>query len=245
MKSLNRKDIPRSVWIGVLALSSLFSFGNCSLVMGDLPKPAPAASAGVANGGNAANSAGGGGNVTGGGASAGQASAGTNATVGGAGGMTSSGGVAGSGITPQAGTDGGGSGGTGSGGTGSGGTGACDPCDCDDDGYQNETCDGGGGAAPDCDDSDWDANPGQMGFFAEARNIGGFDYDCDNATEREYPTPLDTCPAIQLGACDPKQGFLSPLPACGTEGPWAVCQKTQSGLGCEPSVLEDRVVKCH
>ncbi len=51
----------------------------------------------------------------------------------------------------------------------------------------------------DCDDTDSDAFPGQTDFFDTPRNGGGFDYDCDEDDEQEFPIGSCRC---RLSSCD-------------------------------------------
>jgi hypothetical protein len=69
----------------------------------------------------------------------------------------------------------------------------------------------------------------------------GFDYNCNNYFDREYPAL--TC---SLEACDTGQGFLMPLQPCGEEGEWGQCVPSEPvGLMCTELVNGMRRVACH
>jgi hypothetical protein len=132
---------------------------------------------------------------------------------------------------------GGGSAGTG-GTTGSGGTGGCaDECDCDGDGALSEAC-----AGDDCDDSNDRVFPSQTLYFDESAGTVGFDYNCDDQSEREFGEAVD-CGGLSLAGCDDAgEGFLGGLPACGNSGAWGAC--VAGTLTCMDDQIDSRVMRC-
>jgi hypothetical protein len=120
----------------------------------------------------------------------------------------------------------GGAGGTGGGGGGNGGAGgAASDCDLDHDGWLATSSACGG---DDCDDTDDDAHPGQTGFFTSQRKSGGYDFNCDGDSERQFAATLD-CSNLLDTACS-GESFAHPLPACGARGSWISCQLAVSPL---------------
>jgi hypothetical protein len=115
----------------------------------------------------------------------------------------------------------------------------CDPCDCDDDGYLAEACQG-----DDCGDNDGRVHPGQEKYFDTASPTVGFDYDCSTKTERDPALNVAVqCAGLSVIACEQvSQGFIGAVPACGVLGDWGTC-RTQ-GLACEPDVYEQRRMRC-
>lgn len=86
----------------------------------------------------------------------------------------------------------------------------------------------------DCDDTNASIFPGQTLGFAEARDDGSYDYNCDGIDE---PTLLDipVCENPPLCGTDgftfPLQGWASrPAPGCGSQAPWILsCRLTLDG----------------
>lgn len=190
----------------------LFLLMGCSLVVGELPEPVPADAGVGQNAGSGSGGTSSGGHA---GASAGGSSSVPDADV------------------PSGGSDAAASGGAPS----SGGSDAgFDECDRDGDGEQSEDCGGN-----DCDDDDRRAHPNQEEYFDEESETVGFDYNCNNYFDREYPAL--TC---SLEACDTEQGFLAPLQPCGEEGEWGQCVPSEPvGLMCTELVNGMRRVACH
>lgn len=120
----------------------------------------------------------------------------------------------------------------------SGGGGGCDPCDCDDDGALSESC-----AGDDCDDHNDLVFPGQTSFFAESSgSVVGFDYNCDDRSEREFKSAV-VCSGLALLGCESEaEGFLDVLPACGASAAWGGCRV--NGLACVNDEIDTRVLKC-
>lgn len=162
---------------------------------------------------------------------------------GGAAGAAGSGGAAGGGGTTASGgaggtTASGGAGGAGAGAGGAGGTGGAPgcpkPCDCDND---NHNAAGGLCGGDDCDDTDANVYPGQIGYFPKPAKNGTFDYDCSGTVEKKYGTVLNCVIAL----CPAGQGYFGAAPACGSAADWGVC----SGGLCNEEVLEQRTQTCH
>jgi hypothetical protein len=110
-------------------------------------------------------------------------------------------------------------------------------CDCDGDEFFAEAC-----AGEDCDDQNKDVFPGQTLFFDESARTIGFDYNCDDQSEREF-TPEVNCSGLSLGCEDQSEGFLDSLPSCGNTGPWGRCKV--DGLTCVGDVIDTtRVMRC-
>ncbi len=76
----------------------------------------------------------------------------------------------------------------------------------------------------DCDDSDSAARPNQTAYFTRQRNGGGYDFNCDGVSSRQYTTtapPTCSC-ACPTGFCCSGQcvGWQSSVPGCGDTGTW-------------------------
>lgn len=159
-------------------------------------------------------------------ASGGNASGGSATTA--AGGSVASGGSEGEAGAPGAGGAGAGSGASG---------GGCDPCDCDDDGALSAACEG-----DDCDDEDDRVFPGQVLFFTTPSDSVGFDYNCDNRSEREFQDPV-ACTGLALLGCESEnEGFHDSLPACGQSSSWGGC--VVDGLACVNDQIDMRLMRC-
>ncbi|HEX6766516.1 MAG TPA: hypothetical protein VF103_13580 [Polyangiaceae bacterium] len=193
------------------------------------------ASGGAATGGNPSGGTSSGGTSSGGVTTGGVMTGGVMTGGNPSGGVTAGGGAAGgvmTGGTATGGRSSGGAGGTASGGTsgsaagtgaasGGGRGGAPVDCDRDDDNFQGAgaTC-----GATDCDDGDSDAHPGQQGFFVDPRASGGYDYDCNGRSERQFETGLD-CGLLAVASCS-GEGFAGSPPVCGAQGAWIRCVLT-------------------
>jgi hypothetical protein len=83
----------------------------------------------------------------------------------------------------------------------------------------------------DCDDLDPAAHPGQTAFFSvPTKGTGTYDYNCDKIEEKELPG-LVAC--VLSGMSCVGDGWAGPVPACGTVGVWAKCNKQGGGpTGC-------------
>ncbi len=200
---------------------------GCFVVIGDIPEGS--------GGAQLADAASGGGNAGSGGISGSSGSP--------------SGGASGAGASAGDGGVGGASGNAGSAGaasTGGNGGSVCvnPPCDCDGDGYDKLGCVQDGGTPDDCDDTDPDAFPGQLGWFHEMRNDGaGFDYNCDGQEEREFSEI--TCGGLSNLLClQQAVGFHQPAQPCGQPGSYGQCK--WQGLGCVNDVTSPaKIVRCH
>lgn len=125
----------------------------------------------------------------------------------------------------------------GSGGAGTGGVGGCNPCDCDNDGALSEAC-----AGDDCDDNNDEVFPGQVLFFDESSGSVGFDYNCDDRSEREFQTAVNCAGLALLGCESESEGFLGALPSCGTSAAWGGCRV--DGLSCVDDQIDTRLMRC-
>jgi hypothetical protein len=190
---------------------------------------------------------GGDGSVDGGGTigSGGAASGGTGGTgTGGTGtGGTGTGGT-GTGGTSTGGATGGSGGATG--GTGGKGTGGAVTCsiDFDNDGFISKACGG-----TDCDDTDYDAKPGQTAFPQDARTSGGYDYNCDNVLTKDPALNRTVNCGVVLASCPTTaQGYFgtnaADVPQCGASASWGTCVKT-AGLLCEKVPAAPVKMGCH
>jgi hypothetical protein len=94
----------------------------------------------------------------------------------------------------------------------------------------------------DCDDQNSEVHPGQTKFFTKpTRDQGGFDYNCDQKDEREYPGTeyciLDTL----SGNCD-GAGWIALVPPCGQQGIFMLCVK--NGAICQTDQQMQKVQAC-
>jgi hypothetical protein len=98
----------------------------------------------------------------------------------------------------------------------------------------------------DCDDGNPLAKPGQMDWFETARAGGSFDYNCNNAEEREFPT-VTVCALTELNCLTKPTGWLVTAPVCGGKGNWGKCKKGGvANLECVYDVVTvDKVMRCH
>lgn len=162
-----------------------------------------------------------------GGGSPGSASSGAGSGGGGQGGQGGQGG--GGGSASGAGGGEGGQGGQG----GQGGADCTDP-DKDDDNQAGVDCSG-----TDCDDNDPDVFVGQMNYFEKARPNGSFDYNCNNAEEREFETVK-----CSGSFCTAKTNVFIGDPAnpaaCGIPATFGDC----NGF-CKTSNLSVKPMRCH
>jgi hypothetical protein len=89
----------------------------------------------------------------------------------------------------------------------------------------------------DCNESSNRVHPGQTEFFDEAVN-GSFDFNCDETEEPEFG--LVNCQG--QGANCAGDGWVDAIPTCGTEGPFATCEK--QGGDCEQQPPETLKAAC-
>ena len=108
-------------------------------------------------------------------------------------------------------------------------SGAC----CNDDDDDGKGCD-------DCDDEDKDVFPGQKKYFDAARPAGGYDYDCNNNEEAEYPSVV-AC--VKAGQNCNGEGWVGAAPACGQLGQFSSCQKILGKCTADPPVARKQA--CH
>jgi hypothetical protein len=172
----------------------------------------------------------GGGGVDGGGVDSGGAPGSGGTATGGSGG-SATGGSGGTGGGTGGATGGAGGATGGAGGKGTGGTGTC-TTDFDNDGYIAKACGGN-----DCDDTDFDAKPGQTAFPQDARNSGGYDYNCDNVITKDPTLNRTVNCGVVFSACPTTaQGYFganaADVPQCGAAASWGTCVKS-GGLLCE------------
>lgn len=99
----------------------------------------------------------------------------------------------------------------------------CDACDCDEDGFKDTTKVGCEGGAPDCDDTDPRAKPGQ-GFLQEKPEppLNG-NWDCKPPIERLYPPNLNCSKFTSQTDCSFAAGFTND-PGCGEKGTFVQCK---------------------
>ncbi len=95
----------------------------------------------------------------------------------------------------------------------------------------------------DCNDEDARAHPGQVGYFSTEATGGGFDFDCNHATTKQYDVGGGACQAVSSGTCN-AQGTSSyweqpGTPACGATSAWVLA----CPFGCA-AVTEQRVQGC-
>jgi hypothetical protein len=219
-----------------IALLTIFP-AACSLLIGELPEPLShvgpmAGEAGAESGGDSqagAEAAGGTGDFSPGGRASGGGASGGDGPL-----MT--GGVAGSGQGGDL-SDGGGAP---PGDVGGDGGSTADPCDADRDTHRAQGLCGG----DDCDDSDPQVSPDQVGYFAARHPNVDFDYNCNKVPEQEQMAAV-VCSS--LGPCPTGvSGFLNALPACGELGEWGKCVKTPPLNTCDKMVIDaQRRMRCH
>lgn len=92
--------------------------------------------------------------------------------------------------------------------------------DADGDGYSPKTCKVGGahsGKGNDCNDSEPKAFPGQTAWFSGQAIGGGWDYNCSQKTESQYPV------VSQCGNSVPISGWSGSVPGCGQNGTYVTC----------------------
>jgi hypothetical protein len=107
------------------------------------------------------------------------------------------------------------------------------PClDRDEDGFFVATADADCGELVDCDDFEPLAFPGQSEFFTEARQSGGYDYNCDGVETPELDTSAGGDCYWDWFSCE-GTGWYGGVPACGAEGIWHVC--SADGIECRES----------
>jgi hypothetical protein len=94
-------------------------------------------------------------------------------------------------------------------------------------------------ADTDCDDGDTDAHPGQIDWFDEPRDGGGFDYDCDGVDAEVSTAGLADC----LDCIAPTDGWLGTAPPCGMEGTRLLCDWF-AGSGCAERERVREVMRC-
>lgn len=94
----------------------------------------------------------------------------------------------------------------------------------------------------DCDDQDSDVHPGQTTFFTKPTpNKGGFDYNCDQKNEREYPDTEYCIWDTLTGVCD-GAGWIGLVPPCGQQGFFMSCEKIDTV--CQPGQQSQKVQAC-
>lgn len=96
--------------------------------------------------------------------------------------------------------------------------------------------------ATDCDDADAKVRPSQTQYFFEARDGGGFDYNCNGVEEKTltntifnsaYDGTLATLPVVGCTATKPNgvSGWYPSAPGCGQYGNFQKC-RTYSDQWC-------------
>ncbi|MFH1486805.1 MAG: hypothetical protein ABIH46_12105 [Chloroflexota bacterium] len=95
----------------------------------------------------------------------------------------------------------------------------------------------------DCDDFDPAAHPGQTIFFnVPTKGTGNYDYNCDTIEEKEFSSPLR---CMVSGMTCIGDGWFGVVPACGTNGVWANCNK-QGGMPPACGIIKsNKIQSCH
>ena len=91
----------------------------------------------------------------------------------------------------------------------------------------------------DCYDLNWQANPGQTGWFKEHRGDGSFDYNCDGQQTLFWPDLSAcnySCPTVSVG-------WMYVTPLCGTNG--LLCTNCTSFMGICQYYTNSVVADCH
>jgi hypothetical protein len=140
------------------------------------------------------------------------------------------------GVDADAGASSGGSG-------GSGGTCINPPCDCDGDNHVSESCSETPG--DDCNDNDPLVFEGQGGWFSVADSAGSFDYNCDDATTKEFL--FVNCADLLLEQCKKAaQGYHSATVPCGGTVEFGGCVWSTLSLSCDKDVAQsNHTIRCH
>jgi hypothetical protein len=100
-----------------------------------------------------------------------------------------------------------------------------DDCDCDADGYHQNSAECGGMAGMvDCYDCNDSAKPGQAMYFGIDRGDGSFDYDCNNFEDPDYGA---ACGPTSLGCAS--EFLFNPQPGCGQMGQKYQCAGLLAG----------------
>lgn len=75
----------------------------------------------------------------------------------------------------------------------------------------------------DCDDLDAAAHPGQTAWFnVPTKGTQSYDYNCDKLEEKESPSTVN---CVVVGMNCQGDGWVGSVPACGSMGSWAKCNK--------------------
>jgi hypothetical protein len=100
--------------------------------------------------------------------------------------------------------------------------------------------DNDGAACTDCDDTDGDAFPGQSSYFDVPRQSGGYDYNCINGEEQEFP---DLVQCVGSGANCSGDGWIGAVPACGQSGQYATCTKVTGSCVQQPPTTQTQTCR--
>jgi hypothetical protein len=116
--------------------------------------------------------------------------------------------------------------------------GCVDKCDCDEDDYVNEDCDGG----TDCKDLD-PTVPYHDGFLEDVPPPGyDGDWNCDGTVTKQYASGV-MCGVLGVAGCTGVEGFTG-QPGCGVEGAYVTCAPNTLGLLCAVSSTVMRKQGC-
>jgi hypothetical protein len=110
------------------------------------------------------------------------------------------------------------------------------PCDCDEDGFLDEACDGG----TDCDDHD-DRRKPDAGYRLEVPLVpASGDWNCNETVEREFPVGNLSCGGFSMGVCPTRSGFTGAVPECGLGALFHQCVWNPAGSGsCQGNPREE------
>jgi hypothetical protein len=114
-------------------------------------------------------------------------------------------------------------------------------CDFDGDGNLGPACGG-----LDCDDKDGNVHHWATAFFATASTgVGTWDYNCNDAIEKESAATSAYAVNWPANKCDVTQGWSGGVPECGKAGKWLVSVSYTSSAAdpCKPT-YETRTMKC-
>jgi hypothetical protein len=97
------------------------------------------------------------------------------------------------------------------------------------------------GPVIDCDDSDPRVHPNQTEHFATARNIGGYDFDCDGVETRANTEQGGQC-GFEWFECK-GTGWMVTVPDCGATGTYHECAAGFLSCNEAQSVVADQLCR--
>jgi hypothetical protein len=110
---------------------------------------------------------------------------------------------------------------------------------------QKEACTRPAGFAErdgDCNDADPKVHPGQTAYFTAPSSKGGWDYNCDNVVEKQYPLSLLQQGCQSSNVCAGGRWMVA-VPECGNEAFFIPCVKDSSG--CHEGMMFKKKQACH